>query len=295
VVAAGGLVMVGSLGAVMVYGAPQWLTGRPGAAIPEQVVPARPAKGFLRRERPLKELARGALRIYAANWPLWMVVGAVMIPASLVVMFLDQLLGLEWTMDLFNSTAAEPASELIGMTLGAFVGATLVSVAVFAALREFDEGTSPSVVSVLGRVVERGPSMVGQVVLYTASIAVLSISVLGIPLAVNRAVAWAVAAQAVMFEDRPAVRALSRSSELVKGNWLRVLGTVVLIALFVGLPGPLIAFGFLVFTRPPVIETVYPILTALYVLVLFPMGFIASGLLYGDLGAVKERRTSGER
>jgi hypothetical protein len=294
VVVVGGLALMGSLGAVMVYGAPAWLTGRPGATVPEQVVPARPAKGFLRRERPLKELARGALRIYTANWPLWMVIGAVMIPASVAVMFLDQLVGLEWLMDLFNSTAAEPASELIGMTLGAFVGATLVSVAVFAALRGFDEGTPPSIASVFGRVLDRGPSLVGEIVMYTVTIAVLSIIVVGIPLAINRAVAWAVAGQAVMFEDRPALRALSRSSDLVKGNWLRVLGTVILIALFVGLPGPLIAFAFLVFTRPPVIETVYPVLTMLYVLILFPMGFIASGLLYGDLCAVQARRTNAD-
>jgi hypothetical protein len=290
VVAGGGLIVFGGLGSVLVYGAPQWLTGRLPATPAAEVVPARPAKGFLRRERRLKELARGALRIYTANWPLWMVIGAVMIPASLLVMFLEQLLGLEALMDLTNSTAVEPASKLIGMTLGALVGAVLVSVAVFAALREFDEGTPPSVVSVFRRVLDRGPSIIGQVVLYTLSISLLSITLLGIPLAINRAVAWAVAAQTVVIEDRSALRALRRSAELVRGSWLRVLGTVTLIALFVGLPGPLIAFGFLVFTRPPIIETVYPILCALYVLVLFPLGFIASGLLYGDLCAVHERR-----
>jgi hypothetical protein len=109
------------------------------------------------------------------------------------------------------------------------------------------------------------------------AITILSLTIVGIPLAVNRAVAWAVAAQAVVFEDRSAFGALRRSAELVKGSWLRVLGTVALNALFIGLPGPLIAFGFLVFTSPPVVETVFPVLCALYVLVLFPIGFIASG------------------
>ncbi len=146
-----------------------------------EVVPASPAKGFLRRERRLKELARGALRIYAANWPLWMVIGAAMIPASLLVMLLEQLFGLEWLMDLTNSTAMEPASEFIGMTLGALIGAAVVSVAVFAALREFDEGTPPSVFSVFRRVLDRGPSIVGQIVLYTASISLLSIVILASP------------------------------------------------------------------------------------------------------------------
>jgi hypothetical protein len=294
VVVGGGLIVMGGLGSILVYGAPQWLTGRPSATAPAEAVPARPEKGFLRRERPLKELVRGAIRIYAANWPLWMVVGLAMIPASLLVMFLDQLVGLEWLMEIADSTAAEPVSEIIGMTLGALIGAALVSVAVFAALREFDEGTPPSVVSVFQRVLDRGVSIIGQIVLYTTVITVLSLTILGIPLAINRAVAWGVAAQTVVIEDRSALGALSRSSELVRGNWLRVLGTIALIALFVGLPGPLIAFGFLVFTRPPIIETVYPILTMLYVLVLFPVGFIASGLLYGDLCAVQERRRRDE-
>jgi O-antigen/teichoic acid export membrane protein len=98
------------------------------------------------------------------------------------------------------------------------------------------------------------------------------------------------AAQAVVIEDAPAFASLKRSSEMVRGSWLRVLGTIALIVLFVGLPGPLIAFGFLVFARTPIIETVYPVLSALYVLVLFPLGFIASGLLYGDLCAVHARR-----
>ena len=249
-----------------------------------------PKEGFLRRERPLRQLARGALRIYAAHWPLWMVIGAVMIPISLAVAFIEQLVGLEWAMGMANTTALEPISELIGMTVGAFVGATLVSVAVFAALRELDEGNQPSVTGVCGRVFRRVPSIVAEVLLFTGALGLLSITVVGIPLAINRAVAWAIAAQAVVIEDKSALASLGRSAELVRGSWLRVLGTVALIALFVGLPGPLIAFGFLVFTRPPIIETVYPLLSLLYVLVLFPLGFIASGLLYGDLCAVKERR-----
>lgn len=291
VVAGGALSVMGSLGAIIVYGAPEWLTGRPGTQIPpELAAPTVPGKGFLRRERRLRQLGRGALRIYATHWPLWMVIGAIMIPVSVGVSFLEQLAGLEWVVDMANTTALEPVSELIGMTVGAFIGATIVSVAVFAALRDLDEGNRPSVAGVYLRVINRGPSLVGEVVLYTGAVALLTITVLGIPLAVNRVVAWAVAAQAVVSENKSALASLGRSAELVRGSWLRVLGTVALIALFVGLPGPLIAFAFLVFTRPPIIETVYPLLSLLYVLVLFPLGFVASGLLYGDLCAVKERR-----
>jgi hypothetical protein len=228
--------------------------------------------------------------IYRSHWRLWMVIGLVFVPVSLAVTFLENLVGLDWAMELADSTVVEPMIELIGVTAGAFFGATVVSVAVFAALRDLDEGNQPSVEGALRRILERGPSLVGEAVAYTAAITALSITVIGVPIAINRAVAWAVAAQTVVIEDKPALGALGRSAELVKGSWLRVLLTVALITLFVGLPGPLIVFGLLVFTRPPLTETIYPLLSLLYIFVLFPIGFIASGLLYGDLCAVRERR-----
>jgi hypothetical protein len=113
----------------------------------------------------------------------------------------------------------------------------------------------------------------------------LSVTIVGIPLALNRAIAWSVAGQAVVIDDYDALGSMRRSSQLVKGRWWRVLGVVALIGLFVGLPGPLITFAALVLLEPPVLQTVYPLLSLLYVMVLFPLGFICSGLLYGDLVA----------
>ncbi|MEY9858733.1 lysylphosphatidylglycerol synthetase-like protein (DUF2156 family) [Catenulispora sp. GAS73] len=47
-------------------------------------------------------------------------------------------------------------------------------------------------------------------------------------LAVNRWVAWSLAAAALVLEDQPVRRALKRSSTLVKGGWWRVLGVSLL-------------------------------------------------------------------
>jgi hypothetical protein len=276
---------------MLVNGVPEWLSGRPPMTeMDRRMASEAPGKGFLRRERLLRQLGRSTIRIYATHWPLWMVLGAVMVPVSIGVSFLEQALGLDWIVDGLNSTAMEPVSELIGMSAGAFIGATLVSVTVFAAMRDLDEGNRPTVPAVYRRVLDRGPAIIGEVVSFGLAIGLLSLIVIGIPVAINRAVAWAVGAQAVVFEDRRSWAGLKRSAELVKGSWWRVLGIIVLIALFVGLPGPLIVFGFMVFTRPPLIQAIYPLLSALYILVLFPVGFIASSLLYGDLCAVRERR-----
>jgi hypothetical protein len=288
----GALLLAASLGLILGYGAPSWLTGRSAKPtridLEAETIVGEP--GFLRRERRLRSLTRASLKVYLKYWPLWMLIGLVMIPVSLLVMFLEQLLGLEWLVDLVNSTAIEPVSELIGMTVGALIGATVVAAAVFAALRELDAGRPATPGPVFRRAIERLPAVAFETVSQGLVIGVLGLTVLGVPLAVNRAIAWAMAGPAVVIEDTTALGSLSRSSQLVKGSWLRVAGTVVLIALFIGLPGPLIAFGFLVFTSPPVIQAVYPILSMLYVLVLFPLGFIASGLLYGDLCAVEQKR-----
>ena len=144
VVIGAALIMMGSLGAVLVYGAPAWLTGRPGPQTEDQVVSQEPKRGFLRRERRLAQIMRGALRIYVAQWPLWLIIASVFIPVSFIVMLLDQLVGLEWLTDLANTTVLEPATELIGMAIGALIAGTVVSLAVLSALRDLDEGNRPS-------------------------------------------------------------------------------------------------------------------------------------------------------
>jgi hypothetical protein len=292
----GAFIIMASIGSVMVYGAPQWLTGRHAEPSPITFVrPLATEKGFVRHERRLRELVRDAVRAYRAYWPVWLLVGAAMVPISLVVMFIQQVVGIEWLTGWANTTASEPASELIGLTVGALIAVSFVSAGVFAGLRELDAGEQPNVLGVYRRVLRITPRFVGQIAIYAVVLAVLTLTVVGIPLAIYLAVASGVAGQTVVLEDQSAWGALKRSRQLVRGSWVRVLGTIALIGLFVGLPDPVIAFGFLAFTQPPIIETICPLLTMLCVLVLFPLGFLVSGLLYGDLYAVHERRNEDQR
>jgi hypothetical protein len=295
VVIGGALIIMASIGSVMVYGAPQWLTGRPAEPSPITLIqPAAVEKGYVRHQRRLRQLVRDAIKIYRSYWPVWFVVGAVMVPVSLAVTLLQQVAGLEWLTDWANTTAIEPATELIGLTVGALIAVSFVSAGVFAGLRQLDAGERPNARDIYRSLVSIIPPLAGEIIIYGAVIALLSLTVIGIPFAIYLAVSWGVAGQVVVLEDESPWGSLRRSRELVRGSWLRVLGMIALIGLFVGLPGPVIAFGFLVFTRPPVIETIYPVLTMLYVLVLFPLGFLASGLLYGDLYAVQQRRNEAE-
>ena len=57
----------------------------------------------------------------------------------------------------------------------------------------------------------------------------LTITVVGIPLAVHRFVRWSLFAQACMLDDLSATDSLRRSSQLVRGEWLRTFGFTALV------------------------------------------------------------------
>jgi len=270
-------------GLVLFNGVPDGLVGRSLSEAGRAYVP--PGPGFLRKERRIRQLARSPLRLYAMHWWLWMLVGLVFVPISVGFMALDQAFGLNSLDDIVNSSVAEPFMQIIGMSIGALIAATVVSACVFAVLRHIDEGKTIGLVETLRHVVPRLPAIAGEVALIGLSIVGLSITIVGIPVAINRSIAWAVAGQAVIIDDHRAVSSMKRSAYVVKGRWLRTFFVVALIGLLIGLPGPFLTFAALVLLEPPVLQTIYPLLTMLYVLVLFPLGFICSGLLYGDLSS----------
>lgn len=69
----------------------------------------------------------------------------------------------------------------------------------------------------------------------------------------------------------------------MSGNWWRCVGILAWVGLLVTIPGPAIAFAFLVFTEPPVTQSVHAVNMALYAGLLLPLATISSTLLFGDL------------
>ena len=73
----------------------------------------------------------------------------------------------------------------------------------------------------------------GSNFLYALVIGLLTITLIGIPFAIFFGFRWIFCSLAAVFEEKSAVRALKRSSELVKGGWWRVFGMMVGILLLV--------------------------------------------------------------
>lgn len=111
--------------------------------------------------------------------------------------------------------------------------------------------------------------------------------VITIPVVVYVAVRWGFFAQAYLLEDRAPMASFSRSSELVAGQWWRVLGIFIVCAIVFGLISAVIigiltaVLGFVPFIGIVAAATIGGALTG----PLFP---IAHTLLYYDLRARKE-------
>ena len=81
-----------------------------------------------------------------------------------------------------------------------------------------------------GQVARRFSSYLGSVLLWILVVAVLAITIIGIPFAIYFGIRWSFYGQAVLIEEASATSALKRSRELVRGAWWRVFG--IMLAIF---------------------------------------------------------------
>ena len=85
----------------------------------------------------------------------------------------------------------------------------------------------------------------GSNLLYGIVVGLLTITLIGIPFALFFGFRWVFCSLAAVFEEKSAVRALKRSSELVKGGWWRVFGMMIGIILLVFLVQSILQFSLL--------------------------------------------------
>ncbi len=131
-----------------------------------------------------------------------------------------------------------------------------------------------------------GPSLLASTLIYAAAVGaavLLILVVIGIPILIFLLVAWFFYVQAVMIEGKRPMEALSRSWDLVRSNWLRVLGigmvyvSITMVAVFAAsLPGLLVS------------GAVGNLLTTAGTAVVAPVSYVGAVVVYMDLRARKE-------
>jgi hypothetical protein len=286
VVAGGVIGMVVASASVLGSGIPDRLTrtSRRGLAQHSELRPAsirRP--GFLIRPRTSGTVAWGAIRLYSSRPLLFVGIGAVFIPFAALLGIVQALLGTTWLEDRVDTVFMEPVFMAAVSSFGALVATVTAGAATAAAIGELDAGRKTSALGAYRLVQRRMASVAGANAGSTAVVAGLALTVVGLPLAINRLISWAFVNHEVMLHEANAIGALHSSGAHVSGNWWRCVGILVWVGLLVAIPGPAIAFAFLVFTEPPVTQSVHVVNMALYAGLLLPLSGISSTLLFGDL------------
>jgi hypothetical protein len=209
----------------------------------------------LARRRTWGQILAAAGRMYVTRAPLFVGIGLVLIPLTLVIALLHALvLG---GLGLFGiDTTGEAAGALvllvvaIGTTI-TLLGLTLVQAATACALVRIDEGASIGPLHAYRLALRRiGPLLRALAIAVAVWVVLTTITVL-IPVAVWLVVRWSLFAQVVELEQRQGLAALRRSSELVRRRWIRVGSLVGVGAVLALAAGPLLGAVLIFLTDLP--------------------------------------------
>ena len=118
---------------------------------------------------------------------------------------------------------------------------------------------------------------------------VLTLTVVGIPVAVTMLGRWAVAVQVAALEGARPGEALARSRALVRGRWWRTAAIAATINLAGAASGPVVGIV-LMFTTTLPLATINAVSSAVFVVVM-PLAGAALAFLYGDLVARRPAAT----
>jgi len=136
-----------------------------------------------------------------------------------------------------------------------------------------------------GQAFRRYGTLIFVTLLQQLALLLLFITVIGIPVAIFFAVRWAFVYQMVIIEGYDVAEAFSRSSALVRGNWWRVFGLILLwFVVFMALAS---AIQFPLSLRPILSEALLFVVD----LFLMPLAMIFTTLIYIDLRGQKENFT----
>ena len=209
----------------------------------------------LARRRAWGQTLSAAGRMYRTRPRLFLGIGLLFIPLAALISILQALvlggLGL-----LGIDTTGESAGGLvlvvvaIGTTLS-LLGLALVQAATAAALVELDEGRDIGPLGAYRTVVQKIRPLLAGLAVAVAIWFVLGVSAILLPVAIWLGVRWGLLAQVVELEDKSAVAALRRSSELVRGRWLRVASLVAAGAILAFAAGPLLGALLILLTSAP--------------------------------------------
>lgn len=231
-----------------------------------------------------------AWQMYRKYWRVFAPLGLMLIPVGLIAgalqfLFLDYPPGKQ-ILDLFDRG---PGGRLaLALTIGGLqqlINLLLIGPTVIEAVADIRAGRKPSLVEIYRDVLRNFRALVLSVGRTWLIIAVLAVSVVGIPLAISRAVRWLFVSQAVLIERAHWRDAAVISSRTVAKHWKRTAGTSALLTIFGTAFAPVMGIIFLIAFSPG-IRYVNWFSSFLYA-VTVPITVIGMTLLYFELRRVR--------
>ena len=239
----------------------------------------------LARRRAWGQILSAAGRMYVTRPRLFIGLGVLFIPLGVVIAAVQALIlggfGLAGV-----DTTGEAAGTLVfillvvGTTL-ALLGLAVVMAATGFALVEIDAGRLIRPLGAYRLALRRLGPLVGALLIGVAIWLVLDVTAVLFPVAIWLAVRWLLLAQVVALEDTSAIGTLRRSSELVRGHWLRI-ASLVGVGLAVTLAiGPLIG-ALLIFATSAPLALLNVVAGVVYALAM-PFVALTTSYAYFDL------------
>jgi hypothetical protein len=237
----------------------------------------------LRARRSFGQIVRSARRLYGRHW---VTLGAIGLTAFPIVGGATYLAGLLATNRSVDSAAGRSGFNLaLGDLVETFarpVAMAIVAGAVVVVVRMLVAGERPRFGVAWRGLGERFWRVVGAQLLVIVCLFGLAITVIGLPYAVYKYVAWSFVKQEVLFEDKGVREALRSSSQLVRGRWWHTVRVAAFLFVVGIAAGPALTVA-LIFTALPLIWI--NLLGSFVFALLIPYVALGETLLYFDLEA----------
>jgi hypothetical protein len=209
----------------------------------------------LARRRAWGQVIAGAARMYVTRWRLFIGIGVLLLPLSLVITALQAVvLGASSIAGIEDEGQAAGMFALLVVAIGTaltVLGLGLVQAATARALVEIDAGRPVGPITAYRMAFAQLRPLLAAIAIAAVAVTLLSTSLFLIPVAIWLAVRWALVAPVTALEGLGAVAALRRSGRLVRGDWLKVGSLTVISGAVAVVAGPLIGTGLIVLTDLP--------------------------------------------
>jgi hypothetical protein len=270
---------------LLVFGAASRTSWGPAAPLP------------MVRTRSWGQILVSARRAYGLRRRVFLKIGLIHLGVAVLASGLQQLLFRGTRLEELREAAGSTDGYVVGMTLYLSAALTLVAFVVMLAatawsLSEIDAGREVTLRSAYRRTLQRLPTLVAATAAVVTVVLLLSLTVVGLPLAVFVLVRRVWAVHAIMIEDLPPKAALRRSRELVSGRFLPTAWVVALVTGIGALSGP--AVGMALLLASPTSFAFVNAAAALAYAVTLPFVALALTYCYADLRAGKERREASQ-